>query len=267
MEVLTVKQLKSQAPAAFMNSPHERVSERYNFLPTTEIMKDLDKNGWVPITARQTKPYKHKDEINYVSHLISFAPKDMVRSITPSDTIPQLILLNNHQGYHSARVFMGLVRVICSNGLVRKEVTAVDVRLTHYKEQFESREFIIECMNNYSEVLTDIKSYQKIKLTDDKKIEFAKFMMKAIHKDDYKNKEFNFDNIILPLRTGDQKNDLWTVFNIMQEKIIKGGIVSYIKTEDNKVRQTTSRGFSNVYNEQQINIMIWGVMQQFSTKC
>ena len=92
-------------------------------------------------------------------------------------------------------------------------------------------------------------------------------MMKAIHKDDFKNKEFNFDNIISPLRTGDQKNDLWTVFNIMQEKVIKGGIVSYIKTENNKVRQATSRGFSNVYNEQQINIMIWGVMQQFSTKC
>ena len=42
--------------------------------------------------------------------------------------------------------------------------------------------------------------------------------------------QYVIQDILTPVRKEDKKNDLWTIFNICQEKMIKGGF----KAENNK---------------------------------
>ena len=48
--------LRMQAPAAFATAPEDgRVSDRYSFLPTTDILEILQDEGWGVWSARQVK--------------------------------------------------------------------------------------------------------------------------------------------------------------------------------------------------------------------
>ena len=48
--------LRTYAPAAFADSPEDRVSGRYTFLPTTEILEILQDEGWTTWKAQPVKP-------------------------------------------------------------------------------------------------------------------------------------------------------------------------------------------------------------------
>jgi hypothetical protein len=55
-------------------------------------------------------------------------------------------------------------------------------------------------------------------------------------------KEFEYDKetlteILEPSRDADKGDDLWKVFNVVQERIIKGGFQSALKGEGRKVRK------------------------------
>ena len=49
-------------------------------------------------------------------------------------------------------------------------------------------------------------------------------------------------DILTPVRSEDNSNDLWTVFNICQEKMIKGGF--FTTTKNNKTRKQRGNYFN-----------------------
>jgi len=51
--------LRSYAPAAFAEAPEDgRVSDRYSFLPTTDILEILQDDGWTAWKAQQVNARK-----------------------------------------------------------------------------------------------------------------------------------------------------------------------------------------------------------------
>ena len=50
------------APAAYALMPHERMSSRYTFVPTTSVIEEMERAGFCIIKARQSKPRKSSPE-------------------------------------------------------------------------------------------------------------------------------------------------------------------------------------------------------------
>ena len=59
--------------------------------------------------------------------------------------------------------------------------------------------------------------------------------------------------IITPQRIEDNKDDLWTTFNVIQEKFIRGG-VDY---KSNSGRKTSLKGLKNIIASNQMNTKLW----------
>ena len=66
-------------------------------------------------------------------------------------------------------------------------------------------------------------------------------------------------DILMPVREEDKGNDLWTVFNVCQEKMIKGGFHSVGK--NNKSRK--QRGITSIKKDIEYNQQLWNLAMNY----
>jgi hypothetical protein len=90
-------------------------------------------------------------------------------------------------------------------------------------------------------------------LTEGEKIEFAKNASIIKWGMGSVPSTLNLEQLITPQRIEDSKDDLWTTFNVIQEKFIRGG-VDY---KSNSGRKTSLKGLKNIMASNQMNTKLW----------
>ena len=257
-------ELREIAPSIFSTKPSPEVSTKYSHIPTDKLIDDMDLLGWKVIDAKEVNA-RQKSTIGYQKHLVVFRnpdivinqmPKNIRESITsptgyrrtdgtfakknPIDTVyPQILLTNSHDGKNAFTFTAGLFRMVCENGLVvsTNEFEKVAIRHMGYDfdelqkqitEMVEKLPLTVESMNN----MIDTKMNQKSIL------KFAKDMLAVrFPEDELRRITIDMDEFITPVRPEDKGDDLWSVFNTIQEKIIEGDFEYTIGTKHRKARQ------------------------------
>jgi len=133
---LSKDQVKALAPVAFATAPtSDKVSKDYLLVNTETIIDDLEKLGWLPVTASQRKARKSEKATIFSKHMVSFQNPDlMIKGKNGDDAFPRIILTNSHDGFNSFQFRIGIYRLVCSNGLVvaDEEFSAFRIRHTGY---------------------------------------------------------------------------------------------------------------------------------------
>ena len=122
-EALEDNEIKYLCPVAFKSemTPLEiatlGLSRHYSFVPTMNVVRDLQTMGWECVNAQQVKARK-KSTDGYQKHMLTFEhPKYKVEGV---EEYPQLLLTNSHDGGNAFQLSAGIFRLVCSNGLVIK---------------------------------------------------------------------------------------------------------------------------------------------------
>ena len=110
---LSVERIQQLAPAVFSTTKHERLTDRYVSLHTSDVLPVLADYGYQPVQAAQRRG---KDPM-HAQHMMAFAKVDEVTSAV-QEFRPEIILYNSHDGSGSVKLFAGAFRFICSNGIV-----------------------------------------------------------------------------------------------------------------------------------------------------
>jgi hypothetical protein len=100
-------------------------------------------------------------------------------------------------------------------------------------------------------------------ITDEQKKELATEVVK-IRKNIEGEQKIDIDeetimSILNPVREEDESNDLWTVFNVCQEKLIKGGYNAL--NNKNKVRR--QRGITSIKKDIDYNQRLWTAAMRY----
>lgn len=252
---LSKTQLREKAPAIFATSPAPDVSSEYVFIPTEPIVDHFEKLGWYPVEANQVKTHKYAPE--YQEHSVRFAPKDGFRILEVGDVGPEFYLRNSHNRACSILGSMALRRKVCGNGLIVTDMSFAAFSDFHIDITFESVErTLTEAATKFTVVAEKILQYNKIELNPVQKTQFA---AKAIEYNWGENSVIEPEMLLKPRRIGDDRNDLFTVYNVIQENLIKGG-VEY--RNGDSVRHT--RVVTGVSRDYQINSALWNMMVAFS---
>lgn len=255
LNYLRKEDLEQKAPAIFATSPHHQVSSKYEFFPTWNVIQDLEKLNWFPVRVRQGVT---RSEENYgvAKHSVTFRSKNYL-DLQVGEVIPEVVLTNSHDRSFSFQGSMGLFRVKCTNGLVVSESMFQSFSIKHKGYKFSVvEEMITKYVSSLPDVVEHISSYKKVILNQEKKSEFAK---KALHLK-YKNGLDMDSNLLLtPKREEDQKDDLWTVFNVVQENLFRGEI-SYANSNNRKCK---TRSLESVQAHLILNQNLWGLMSSF----
>jgi hypothetical protein len=247
---LTKDQLRKICPVAFKDAPtNPDVTDRYLFVNTETIIDDLDKLGWMPVTAAMRKN-RGKDTI-FSKHMVSFQnPNIKITSKDGDDAFPRIIMTNSHDGLQAFKFSVGIFRLVCSNGLVVADEKFSEFKIRHKGYTFaELRDVVAQAVKdlpNKVEVLNKMRN--KILTQDEKqKLALDALLIRAgISPGSDKAKEFKYDqetiqDILEPKRKQDTGDDLWKTFNVIQEKITQGEFhAALVGAKVRKVRKIKS---------------------------
>ena len=228
---LSKTDLQEVCPLAFAKeATNPKVSGKYLFVNTETIIDDLDKLGWKPVQAAQRKG--RGNSTIFSKHMIAFQNPDLkIKGSDGDDSFPRIIMTNSHDGMQAFKFSVGIFRLVCSNGLVVADEQFSDFKIKHKGYTFEELRGVVnqavEDLPNKVEVLNQMKN-RVLSQEEKNKLALDAMLVRAgIAPDSEKAKKFNYDDetiidILDPKRKEDEGDDLWRVFNVIQEKITQG---------------------------------------------
>jgi len=265
--VSSLEDLEKFVPAAFSNKIAPDLTDRYSYFSTEAFLEAFAKLGWEPYSAKQ-----NGGNI-YSRHMIRMMNPDLGFIPVKGDKIrPQLIIDNSHDGFSKAQIHLGLFRLVCENGLVIAiPGLSTNVKWLHVGvNQKEMIEIIAETAEQYRTVGSHVSNMQQVKLIEDQKQEFAikavayRDPQKFINEDGTINESkihsmMDIADIYEPVRTQDESDDLWTLFNVVQERTVKG----LFETTSPKGRKSSPRVITNSKRNLEYNKKLWTVAESF----
>ena len=265
LRALSQAEIMEAAPAVFTNQPHPKVSDKYSFLPTHQIIDDMQKLGWSVSSAKMAKTSNVNQKM-YGKHLIQFfnpeiAIKDEQGNV---EAYPQILIVNNHRGYGKLRFELGVFRLVCENGLVVKEEGRDfgGFTLRHMGYSFtELKELVNTAVEALPKVVSKINQFTERIMTKEEQKAFAAKALQIRFGEDRVATNEELTALLSVNRNEDQGDDLYRVFNRVQEGIVRGGfdIKSNTKSGTKKVRK-----ISNMLKDLDINGQLWVLAEEFA---
>lgn len=255
MQHLSNDDLRQRSAAIFARHPdNSRVSERYGFIPTVDMLKAMRDAGFVPMQAAGQRSYKNTGNDKFGRHMIRFAPLGQHGKVQQvGDVVPNVVLYNSHNGRTMYRLIAGLFRLVCSNGLTVAYRDFGSVEIKHSADALikvvEASDRIIANARDCTTVLTQMRG---IKLDEKEQVGYASRALKLR----YGNEAPIKPSLLLEAkRTEDNGADLWRVYNRVQENLTRGGMQGQATTG----RRMTVRPLTNIRRDIAVNLDLWGM--------
>ena len=249
---LTKEQIKEKAKSIFATGGGENTSERYSHIPTYQIVEDMKVLGWEVVDVKEVKARKN---VGFQKHLVVFRNNDIVIDGKDGDTVfPQILLTNSSDGKNAFTFRAGLFRLVCENGLVISTQDFANMRIRHYGYKFEDLKatitniveklpLTVASMNKFKQIQLNKKQILKL-AKDALNIRFGEVEMNRITVD--------WNEFVKPTRREDEGTDLWSVFNVVQEKVLEGDF-NYVA--GNKSRK--ARKIKNFNQDMELNSRLY----------
>jgi hypothetical protein len=212
----SLEQIKAIAPSVFTTDKAPHLTDKYIQTPTSRVVEDLMSMGWQVTKAQEVKARKGK---GFQKHMIVFRnPEIMIKGKDGDDSFPQILLTNSHDGKAAFNFRVGIFRLVCSNGLVISDADFSNVSIRHINYTFESLQAkVAEMITKLPNLVQKINLFKSTELTEDQMTDFAQKAMQLRTKE-----RVNIMDVLTPDRPQDSGNDLWVVFNRVQEKLLGG---------------------------------------------
>jgi len=114
---LTEDEMRKAAPSIFATAAHASRSERFQPIPTIEILRGLMAEGFMPVGAKQSGT-RDAGKADFTKHLIRLRRVDNGRVYSVGDTVCEILLKNANDGTSAYDLMAGLFRIRCLNSLV-----------------------------------------------------------------------------------------------------------------------------------------------------
>ena len=241
------------APSVFADAPHASRGERYAFIPTAQVLDGLRAEGFEPYEVRQTN-VRDITRRSHTRHMMRLRHADAIES---KGEVPEIILLNSHDGSSAYKLLAGIFRMVCSNGLIAGTMFD-DVTVRHTGKVVDD---VIQgsftVLKNVTSTMERIQAYKTITLSEEAQINFAKSAL-ALRWDD--KAPIHASQVLRVTRTEDRPNDLWTVFNRVQENLVRGGLRGYSDTG----RRLRTRAVSGISEDVKLNRALWDMADKLA---
>ena len=251
---LTDEQIMRVAPSVFAEQPHESRGERYAYIPTSRVVQGLRNEGFVPMAVGQSRT-RIPGKRDFTKHMLRFRHRDAVEQIVGQE-VPEIVLVNSHDGTSSYQLMGGIFRLVCSNGMISGEISS-EVRVRHSGNILDNViEGSYEVINDINRLVPVIEDWKKIHLTYDERKAYAESALGLRwDADDAGNVQapISATSLLNARRVEDREDNLFVTFNKVQENLIRGGI----RGEGSTGRRMTTRAVNSVTENVKLNRSLW----------
>jgi hypothetical protein len=249
---LTKEQIKEKAKSIFATGGGENTSERYSHIPTYQIVEDMKVLGWEVVDVKEVKARKN---VGFQKHLVVFRNNDIVIDGKDGDTVfPQILLTNSSDGKNAFTFRAGLFRLVCENGLVVSTQDFANMRIRHYGYKFENlKATITNIVEKLPLTVASMNKFKQIQLNKKQIIKLAKEALNIRFGEVEMNRiTVDWNEFVKPTRREDEGTDLWSVFNVVQEKVLEGDF-NYVAGN----RSRKARKIKNFNQDMELNSKLY----------
>jgi hypothetical protein len=242
--------MRKIAPSIFAEHADFEVSDRYAFVPTIDLVNTLKENNWFPSFVSQSKAVT-PGGIMVAKHQIRFRQPGTQGLTHLNDSIMEVVLTNSHNRSSGFQLDAGLFRKVCDNGLIVKDSNFGGVSIRHLGDAgiiaLETAENLVKEIPKLADT---ISQWECIDLDSKTQLQIAS-----------KGAELRWGNkipvtaekLLAAHRYADNKADLWSTFNRVQENLVRGGNVGRATTG----RRMTTRPIGSIDVGRKVNRGLW----------
>jgi hypothetical protein len=253
---LSIEQLKQQAPVLFTEEPHFQTSDKYHFVSSIDVINEIKSHNWHPVSVDMSS-VKDEDKEGYQRHVVRFRHFDDL--LSPKENAVELLLFNSHDRSTAFSISAGIFRFVCSNGLVIADSVFESFKIKHIGDRTNDIHAAIDKITSFKPQLEyKINTLESIKLSDGEKEAFAKSSLSLRFP---KHLDVDYKDLLIPHRDEDQKDDLYTTLNVIQENLLSGN-VSGVNKETG--RRFTSREITSIGKDKEINQGLWDIAERIA---
>lgn len=257
MQVLSDEDIRRRAPSVFAEGPRAATtSERYRFYPTSMVLAGLRDNGFLPVRAEQTRAVEGGRD--YARHMIRFRHSDYLQHHELNEEIPEVVMMNAHDGSSSYQLSAGIYRLVCLNGMVVGEDRFM-LRVKHSGRESMVREVIeasFEIIKSFPEVIGTTQEMRGQLVTLDQAKAYARAALTlrwGVNDQGVTVAPIEPERLLQRRRDADTIDNVWGTLNVVQENMMRGGLKG--RTQTNK--PTKTRPINSVVEDMRINKGLW----------
>ncbi|MEX9757222.1 DUF932 domain-containing protein [Providencia vermicola] len=243
---LTLEELFRTVPSVFSEEKHDSRSEKYTYIPTITLLDSLQKEGFYPFFACQTR-VRDDSRRDHTKHMLRLRRHDQITG----SQVPEIILLNSHDGSSSYQMLPGFFRYVCQNGLVCGD-TFGEVRVPHRGHVVDNViEGAYEVLGTFDIIAEKREQMQSLVLPPPAQKAFAEAAL--TYRFGEEHHPITEAQVLQPRRFEDKKDDLWTVYQRLQENLIKGGLSGRTA----KGKRARTRSVNGIDGDIKLNKALW----------
>lgn len=256
---LTEAEMRRMAPSIFATSAHESRSEKFMPIPTIDILRGLEKEGFVPVGVKQSAS-RTPGKADFTKHLIRMRRVDDGKAYNVGDTVCEILLKNANDGTSAYELLAGLFRIRCLNSLVTQTGTIDAIKVRH---SGNVKDKVIEgtykVLHEAERTLVAPQDWSKLMLNTDEQNALAEaaHILRFGDADGNVTTPIQPQKMLMPRRVDDRSNDLWTTWNVVQENTIKGGLRGQGRDDLGRPRRVKSRAVNGIDQDIKLNKALW----------
>ncbi|EDM6247703.1 DUF945 domain-containing protein [Salmonella enterica subsp. enterica serovar Muenchen] len=248
---LTHEELMQYTPSVFGEDKHTSRSEKYTYIPTITLLENLRREGFEPFFACQSR-VRDPGRRNYTKHMLRLRRAGQITG----RQVPEIIILNSHSGESSFQLLPGVFRSVCTNSLVCGQSFG-EIRVPHRGDiAGKVIEGAYDVLGVFDRVEEKREAMQSLLLPPPAQQALANAAL--TYRFGEEHQPVAATQILTPRRYEDRKDDLWSVFNRIQENLLKGGLPG--RTVQGK--RTHTRAVNGIDGDVRLNRALWVMAEQ-----
>lgn len=193
----------------------QRIKQKEFYIPTLDVVTKLQNEGWQLSGVAEQRGKNRKISNNYVQ--LQHPDFAVQNNKGKNEAFTSITLSNSCNGNQPLQMSLGMFRQVCSNGLVRFDQHAENEKIKHTEINYQDLDRFVTSMNSKANrLLTEVNEMKRkgLSIEDMKKLAIE---AASLRYDDLSL--INIDDLFAVNRVEDESNDLWTVFNRIQENL------------------------------------------------
>ena len=249
-------EIAKRAPSALATRPYDAMSAKYAYIPTLGVIEAMIKAGFQPFSATQSRT-RVVGKGDFTKHMLRFRHEDVSQSLAVGDVIPEVVLINSHDGTSAYKLIAGLYRLVCSNGMMVSDAEIDAIKITHKGNIVgEVVEGSYKLIGETQKSLGTVQGWARLQLTDGEQHAFAEsaHTLRFADADGKVTTPITADQLLTPRRREDVGGDLWHTLNRVQENVIAGGVSAVLRDANGRrVRRVSTRRINGIDQDVRLN--------------
>lgn len=193
----------------------QKIKQKEFYIPTLDVVTKLQNEGWQLKGVAEHRSKNRKISNNYIQmQHPDFAVQNKQGK---NEAFTSITLSNSSNGAQPLQMSLGMYRQVCSNGMVTFDQHAESQNIKHTEINYRDLDRFVSSMNSKAnKLITEVNEmkHRGLSIEDMRKLAVEAASLRYTDLED-----INIDDLFAVNRVEDESDDLWTVFNRIQENL------------------------------------------------